>query len=88
DSCLHYPVINLVDRYEMYMRGVAGVQSVTSVAGVGKQVISAFHEGHPRWRALPRSEVALSTGAKAFSPRHGLNTESCRAIQVLVFTED
>jgi predicted RND superfamily exporter protein len=88
DSCLHYPVINLVDRFELYMRGVDGVQSVTSVAGIGKLVISAFNEGNPRWRALPRTETGLSTGSNAFDPKLGLNNEGCRAIQVLTFMKN
>jgi len=88
DSCLQFPVINLVDKFELYSRSIAGVQSVTSVAGIGKRVIAAYNEGNPRWRSLPRSERALTTGSAAFSPRLGLNTESCRAIQVLLFTKD
>ncbi|MEC9358679.1 MAG: efflux RND transporter permease subunit [Pseudomonadota bacterium] len=88
DSCLHYPVINLIDRFELYLRGVQGVQSVTSVASIGKLVIGAFNEGNPRWQALPRSQVGLSTGSKAFDPKLGLNTEGCKAIQVLVFTKN
>jgi len=88
DSCLQYPVISVIDRFEMYLRGVEGVRSVTSVAGIGKLVIAAFNEGNPRWRALPRSEAGLSTGSKAFDPMLGFNNESCRAIQVLIFTKD
>lgn len=88
DSCLQYPVIGLVDKFELYARSIAGVQSVNSVAGIGKRVIAAYNEGNPRWRALPRSPQALTTGSAAFSPRLGLNTESCRAIQVLLFTQD
>ena len=88
DSCLQYPVVGLIDKFELYMRGVEGVRSVTSVAGIGKLVISAFNEGNPRWRALPRTDVGLSTGSRAFDPNLGLNNESCRAIQVLIFTKD
>ncbi len=88
DSCLQYPVINLVDKFELYARSIAGVQSVTSAAGIGKRVIAAYNEGNPRWRSLPRSPQGLTTGSAAFSPRLGLNTESCRAIQVLLFTKD
>ena len=83
DSCLHYPVISLIDRFDLYMRGVPGVRSVTSVAGIGKLVISAFNEGNLRWRALPRSEVGLSTGSRAFEPALGLNTEGCRAMAIV-----
>ncbi|HUR41022.1 MAG TPA: efflux RND transporter permease subunit [Verrucomicrobiae bacterium] len=88
DSCLHYPVVNLLDRFELYLRGVDGVQSVTSVAGIGKLVISAFSEGTPRFRTLPRSEAGLSVGSRAFDPNLGLNNESCRAIKVMVFTKN
>ncbi len=88
DSCLHYEVINTIDRFETYMRGVAGVQSVVSVGSVGKLVIAAFNEGNPRWHALPRTQVGLSTGSKAFDPKLGLNTEGCKAIQVVVFMQD
>ena len=88
DSCLHYPVTNLIDHLELTMRGVAGVQSVLSVGGVGKLVISAFNEGSPRWEALPRSESGLSVGSRAFDPNLGFNNESCRAIQVMIFTKN
>lgn len=88
DSCLHYPVVNVIDQFELFMRGVEGVRSVTGVAGIGKLVISAFNEGSPRWRALPRSQVGLSTGSRAFDPNLGLNTDGCKAIQILVFLKD
>ena len=88
DSCLHHEVISLIDQFELYMRGVQGVRSVTSVAGIGKLVISAYSEGNPAWRALPRSQAGLSTGSRAFDPNLGLNTEGCKAIQVLIFTRD
>lgn len=88
DSCLHYPVVHLIDQFDLFLRGVAGVHSVTSVAGIGRLVISAFNEGNPRWRALPRTEDGLSVGSRAFDPQLGLNTESCRAIQTLIFTDN
>jgi len=88
DSCLHYPVMNTIDRFELFLRGVAGVQSVVSVADTAKIVISAFSEGNPRWRALPRTESGMSVGAAGFDPALGLNNESCRAIQVAIFTKD
>ena len=88
DSCLHHEVVGLLDRFELYLRGVDGVQSVTSVAGIGKLVISAFSEGSPRMRTLPRSEAGLSVGSRAFDPNLGLNNEGCKAIKVMVFTKN
>jgi uncharacterized protein len=88
DSCLHYEVVSLLDRFELFLRGIDGVQSVTSAAGVGKLVISAFSEGTPRFRTLPRSDAGLSVGSRAFDPNLGLNNEGCRAIKVMVFTKN
>ncbi len=88
DSCLHHEVVGLIDKLELFVRGVDGVQSVTSVAGIGRLVISAFSEGNPRWRALPRSEAGLTTGSRAFDPNLGLNNEGCKAIKVMVFTKN
>ena len=88
DSCLHYDVVGTIDRLELFLRGVDGVRSVTSVAGIGRLIISAFSEGNPKWRALPRSQQGLSAGSRAFDPNMGFNNESCRAIQVLVFMRD
>lgn len=87
-SCLHWPVIHLVDQFEVYMRGVAGVHSVTSVAGIGKRIVAAFNEGVPKWRALPRSSAGLTTASPAFKPQLGFTSTRCRAIQVMIFTTD
>ncbi|MDF3832715.1 efflux RND transporter permease subunit [Cupriavidus basilensis] len=86
DACLHYPVMSAVERFEMNLRGVAGVQSVVSVPSLAKVVIGAYNEGNPRWEALPRSSEGLSQGAKAFDPDNGMNTSNCQAIQVLIYT--
>jgi predicted RND superfamily exporter protein len=88
ESCLYYDVIGTIDKFELFLRGVHGVQSVMSVAGIGRLIIGAFSEGNPKWRALPRSQAGLSAGSKAFDPNLGFNNEGCKAIQVLIFTRD
>ncbi len=88
DACLHYPVMSAIERFEMQMRGVAGVQSVVSVPSLAKVSIAAFNEGNPRWAALPRSTDGLTQGASAFDPDNGMNTGNCQAIQVLIYTEN
>jgi uncharacterized protein len=88
DACLHYPVMSAIERFEMQMRGVAGVQSVVSVPSLAKVSIAAFNEGNPRWAALPRSTDGLTQGASAFDPDNGMNTENCQAIQVLIYTDN
>ncbi|APD11177.1 transporter [Pandoraea vervacti] len=88
DACLHYPVMHAIDRFEMQMRGVYGVRSVVSVPDVAKVAIAANNEGNPRWQALPKSSRGLSQGADGWNPDGGLNTDGCKAIQILIYTED
>jgi len=88
DACLHYPVMAAIDRFELSMRGVDGVQSVFSVPSAAKVSIAASNEGHPRWAALPRSSEGLTQGANGFNPDLGLNTDGCGAIQILIYPKD
>jgi predicted RND superfamily exporter protein len=88
DSCLHYPVMNAIERLELHLRGVAGVHSAVSVTTAARVGIAANNEGSPRWEALQRSPRALSQGASGFNPDDGLNTDGCKAIQLLVFTKN
>ncbi|HYD62911.1 MAG TPA: efflux RND transporter permease subunit [Noviherbaspirillum sp.] len=88
DACLQYPVMSAIERFEIFMRGVAGVRSVVSVPSLAKVTIAAFNEGNPRWQALPRSSEGLAQGSPSFNPDYGMNTEGCKAIQVLVYTDN
>ncbi|HOM13205.1 MAG TPA: MMPL family transporter, partial [Rubrivivax sp.] len=88
EACLSWPVMNAVERFDNTMRGVAGVQSVTSVAGIAKVAAGGNNEGNPRWAGLQRSEGALRTGARAAVPDLGLNTEGCGVIHILVYLKD
>ncbi len=88
DSCLHYEVVNLLDRLDQFARGIDGVQSVVGVGGIGKLVIAAFNEGNPRWRALPRTQTGLSAGSRGFDPGLGFNNDGCRTIRTIIFTKN
>lgn len=87
-SCLHWPVMHLVDRFELYMQGVYGVTAVKSVAGIGKRIVAAFNEGVPKWRALPRSASGLKTASPAFDPQLGFASQGCQALRVMIFTKN
>ena len=88
EACLSWPVMNAVERFDNTMRGVDGVRSVTSVAGMAKVAAGGNNEGNPRWAGLQRSEGALRTGARAALPELGLNTEGCGVIHILVYLKD
>ncbi|MBS0611018.1 MAG: MMPL family transporter [Proteobacteria bacterium] len=88
EACLNWNVMNAVERFDVAMRGVDGVQSVVTVAGLAKLATAGNNEGNPRWATLQRSESALRTGAKSASPDLGLNSEGCKTIHLQLFLKD
>ena len=44
-----------IERFDYQLRGVAGVQSVTTVAGRAKLYVAGNNEANPRWGALQRN---------------------------------
>ena len=87
-ACLNWPVMDAVERFDLFMRGVDGVRSVSTVAGLAKRAASANNEANPRWADLQRTEVALRTGAKAADPQVGLNDEGCKTINMIIYLKD
>lgn len=88
DACLQWPVMNAVERLDHFIRGVDGVQSVTTVATISKVAAGGNNEANPRWAALQRSQAALRTGVRAADPELGLNDEGCRTIHMVVYLRD
>lgn len=88
EACMNPQVMRAIEAFDFEMRNVAGVQSVQSVAGMGKTVIAGNNEGNPRWSAIPGSTRSLQQGSLAYSPDHGLVTEGCQRMQILVFLAD
>ncbi|MDZ3991960.1 hypothetical protein PspTeo4_13592 [Pseudomonas sp. Teo4] len=88
EACLNPAVMRAVEAFDFQMRNVAGVQSVQSVAGMGKEMIAGNNEGNPRWAAIPGSSRGLQQGSMAYSPDAGLVTDGCKRMQVLVFLND
>lgn len=88
EACLNWEVMNAIERFDMHMRGMAGVRSVTTVAGKAKLFVAGNNEANPRWAALQRTESALRTGGRAANPDLGLNTTGCKTIHLIVFLTD
>lgn len=88
EACLNWEVMNAVERFDLHMRGVDGVQSVSTVAGMAKLYAAGNNEANPRWAALQRSEAALRTGGRAANPENGLNSHGCKTIHIAVYLTD
>jgi hypothetical protein len=70
------------------VRGSRSIRSGTRLPTAAKVSIAAFNEGNPRWAALPRSSDGLTQGASAYDPDNGMNTENCKASQVLIYSRN
>ncbi|EPZ14941.1 hypothetical protein M622_17535 [Thauera terpenica 58Eu] len=88
EACLNWPVMNAVERFDLRMRGVDGVQSVSTVAGMAKLYAAGNNEANPRWAALQRTEAALRTGGRAANPENGLNSHGCKTIHIAIYLTD
>ncbi|AYC33965.1 RND family transporter [Pseudomonas cavernae] len=88
EACLTPQVMRAVEAFDFQIRTVTGVQSVQSVAGMGKVMIAGNNEGNPRWAAIPGSSRGLSQGSRAYMPDDGLVTDGCQQMQILVFLTD
>lgn len=88
EACLNWDVMNAVERFDLHMRGVDGVQSVSTVAGLAKLYVAGNNEANPRWAALQRTESALRTGGRAANPENGLNSHGCKTIHLVVYLND
>jgi hypothetical protein len=88
EACLDHSVMTAVDRFDLFARGISGVQSVLTVPAIGKMVIAGMNEGNPRWANLPRDPNGLAVGGYGYNPDIGLNTEGCKAMKVDIFLKN
>jgi uncharacterized protein len=87
-ACTNFAIMDTIDRFEMFMRNVHGVQSVLALPGVAKVVASGWNEGSVDWRALSRNPEVLAQSVTPIDTATGLLNTDCSAMQVLVFTRD
>jgi predicted RND superfamily exporter protein len=87
-ACTTYEVMDTIDRFELYMRNVHGVQSVVALPGLAKVINAGWNEGNLKWRVLSRNRDVLAQSVTPVDTATGLLNSDCSAMQVLVFTKD
>lgn len=87
-ACTSYDIMDTIDRFELYMRNVHGVQSVVALPGLAKVINAGWNEGNLKWRALSRNRDVLAQSVTPVDTATGLLNSDCSAMQVLVFTKD
>lgn len=87
-ACTDFAIMDTIDRFELHMRNVHGVQSVMALPGVAKVVNAGWNEGNLKWRALSRNRDVLAQAVTPVDTGTGLLNSDCSAMQVLVHTRD
>ncbi len=87
-ACTTYEIMDTIDRFELYMRNVYGVQSVVALPGLAKIINAGWNEGNLKWRALSRNRDVLAQSVTPIDTATGLLNSDCSAMQVFVFTKD
>jgi predicted RND superfamily exporter protein len=87
-ACTNYEIMDVIDRFELYMRNVHGVQSVLALPGLAKIIGAGWNEGNLKWRALSHNPDILAQSVTPVDTATGLLNTDCSAMQVLVFTRD
>lgn len=88
EACLDPDVMRAVENLDFHARSIKGVNSIQSVAGMGKVSIAGNNEGNPRWAAIPGSSRGLMAGSRAYSSSLGLVVDGCQTMQMLLFLND
>jgi predicted RND superfamily exporter protein len=87
-ACTQFEIMDAIDRFELYMRNVHGVQSVLALPGLAKVITAGWNEGNLKWRALSRNRDILAQSVTPVDTATGLLNTDCSAMQVLIFTRD
>ncbi|HEX4895818.1 MAG TPA: efflux RND transporter permease subunit [Solimonas sp.] len=87
-GCVQPGRMETVDRFAWHMQNTEGVQSVLALPMLAKQVRTAWFEGSPKWRVLPRNEGGLAQAVNPIPSSLGLANPDCSVMPILVFTRD
>ncbi len=87
-ACTNFEIMDTIDRFELYLRNVYGVQSVVALPGLAKVINAGWNEGNLKWRALSRNRDVLAQSVTPVDTATGLLNSDCSAMQVLIFTRD
>jgi len=88
EACVRHDMMDQVDRFGAHMENTVGVQGVMSLPWAARQANSAFSEGSPKFRVLPRNQYTMVQAITPIPTSTGLLNQDCSALAVFVFTKD
>ncbi|WP_432474741.1 efflux RND transporter permease subunit [Amphritea sp. HPY] len=86
NQCNTYPVMTAMERFQLHMRNVPGVQSVESMVDTAKLAITGVNEGNPKWFSLQRNKDALNNAVAEVPP--GWMNAKCNLVSIFISLED
>ncbi len=88
ESCIKYNGMEQIDRCGWHRENDPGVASILSLPWAARQVNSAFSEGVPKFRVLPRNQYVMVQAITPIPTSSGLLNPDCSAMAVFLFTKD
>ena len=87
-GCLDYEAMNEIDQFAWHMQNVKGVVSVITLPYIAKTMNVLWHEGNPKWHALPKARKNIITATSNIRLGSGLVNKDCSVMPVRLFTSD
>ncbi len=88
DGCLDYKVMTGIDRFQWKMANIQGVSFTYSMPQVAKMINAGLHEGHPKWRTLPKNKNMMRQAISQIDPSTGLLNQDCSVMPVRIILEN
>jgi predicted RND superfamily exporter protein len=88
NACIHYDVMDQIDRYAWHMQNTPGVSAVASMPQLLRTVYSAFSDGAIKFQVLPRNQNVNVLLNSKITTKSGLLNWDCSAMPVRLFTTD
>jgi predicted RND superfamily exporter protein len=89
-ACVDLEALEMIDRFEFFMRQTDGVQSVRGMAGFVRGATAGYSEGDLKWAVIPDNKPQRAQAA-GLSTRGGVSdlaNRECSAMNVSLFTRD
>ena len=89
-ACVDLDTLEMIDRFEFFMRQADGVQSVRGMAGFVRAATAGYSEGDLKWAVIPDTKQQRAQAA-SLSTRGGtsdLANRDCSAMNISLFTRD
>lgn len=88
EGCLDYEVMAEIDRFQRMITNIQGVTFTYSMPQMVKIINAGFHEGHPKWRTLPKNSDVMRQAIFPIEPSTGLLNHDCSVMPIRIFLEN